>query len=234
MTDVNFVPDDYIQKRRSSRTNSLYLVLLLIMTMAIGAVFGLIKLRQYAIGVENAKANSELAKAEEAIKQLEQLQVKRRLMMKNALTTMELVEPVSKSVLLASLTNSLPAGVSLTRLKLIQKAARKAVPRTYSSKYEAAKAKTSTASQQPVSPEKLLETNIEIEGLAPSDIYLAAYIESLNNSILLNDVALVLSKEKEVNNRIFRRFKLTAKLNRTVHLTKEDVAAIRNKAPRAL
>jgi hypothetical protein len=35
---------------------------------------------------------------------------------------------------------------------------------------------------------------MDIEGIAPSDLQVAAYIEHLGNSVLLDDVALVESK----------------------------------------
>jgi hypothetical protein len=74
-----------------------------------------------------------------------------------------------------------------------------------------------------ISPEKLLETQIDIEGLAASDIQVAAYIEKLNSSILLENVALVESKEQKIEDITFRQFKLTAMLKKDIHLTKEDI-----------
>ena len=75
---------------------------------------------------------------------------------------------------------------------------------------------------------------MEIEGLAPSDLQVAAYIEHLGNSLLLDNVALVESKEKKVENTTFRQFKLTAMLSQEVHLTKEDVDQIRAKAEQSI
>ena len=75
---------------------------------------------------------------------------------------------------------------------------------------------------------------MEIEGLAPSDLQVAAYIEHLSNSALLNDVDLVESKEKKVEETTFRHFKLTAMLSKEVHLTKEDVDQIRAKAEQSI
>lgn len=43
-------------------------------------------------------------------------------------------------------------------------------------------------------------------------------------------MALVESKEKKIDDTAFRQFKLTAMLNREVHLTKEDIDEIRAKA----
>jgi hypothetical protein len=173
--------------------------------------------------------NERLTKMQEAIKQFEELQTKRREMMKTALTTAELIEPVPRSLVLASLTNNLPQGVSLSKLELIQKQPKLGSRPTSTSKYRAAQAqKTSqegsdSEDDEPVNPEKLLETHIEIGGIAPSDLQVAAYIESLGQSTLVDTVALVESKEFKVEDNAFREFKLTAMLRKDVHLTKNDV-----------
>lgn len=79
-----------------------------------------------------------------------------------------------------------------------------------------------------------METHINIEGMAPSDLQVAAYIERLSNSTLLNSVALVESKEYKVNDTIFRQFKLTAQLRKDIYLTKDDVDRIRAKAEKSV
>ncbi|MHC4537733.1 MAG: hypothetical protein ACYS6K_27695 [Planctomycetota bacterium] len=71
--------------------------------------------------------------------------------------------------------------------------------------------------------------------MAPSDLQVAEYIGRLGNSSLLDNVALVESKEHEVKDRaMFRRFKLTAMLKKEVHLTREDVKNIRDEAENAI
>ena len=75
-----------------------------------------------------------------------------------------------------------------------------------------------------------MSIHMDIEGIAPSDLQVAAYIEHLGNSILLENVALVESKEKKIENVAFRQFKLTAMLSKEIHLTKEDIDEIRTKA----
>ncbi|MHC4286514.1 MAG: PilN domain-containing protein [Planctomycetota bacterium] len=128
-------------------------------------------------------------------------------MLKTALTTAELLEPVPRSVLLASLTNNLPAGVSLLKLNVIQKEPKR----------------TRTVEQAKESHEKLLETYMNIEGVAPSDLQVAAYIKQLSSSSLLDNVALVESKEHKVEEITFRQFKLTAMLRKNVHLLRKNV-----------
>ena len=201
-----------------------------------------IKIRQRACRTSEEMVNARMTEIQEAIKQFEVLQTKKREMMKTALTTAELLEPVPRSILLASLTNNLPVGVSLSEVNMIQKQSKQSATATKTSKYRAAQAKK-TASQsngsqqaaqsqnnEPENPEKLLETHISIGGIAPSDLQVASYIEQLSNSSLLDNVALIESKEYKLQDSTLRQFKLSAMLRKNVHLTKEDIDGIKSKA----
>jgi Tfp pilus assembly protein PilN len=229
MANINFVPDDYIENTESRRTNLMYLVLLAVVMAAMGGSFLTIRYRQRALDTQELLINKKLARAAEAITQFEQLQARRKDMMKTALATAELLEPVPRSVLLASLTNNLPAGVSLLRLNLVQKEPARTASRVATTKYKKTQGNVAAAEQEPISKEKLLQTNIDIEGVAPSDRQVAAYIECLSSSMLLTNVALVESKEQKIEDSVFRRFKLKAKLRKDIRLSKQDIEEIRTK-----
>ena len=227
MANINFVPDDYVQNSESRRTNLIYLVLFSAVMLAVVGSFASIKMRQNSLVRTDKAVNERLTRAQEAIKQFEDLQEKRKTMLKTALTTSQLLESVPKSVLLASLTNNLPSGASFLEVSMVQKKGAAPAAPAPKSKYEASKAKAAEAEEPRVSPEELRETNISIEGVAPSDLQVAACLEHLNSCNLLNNVALVESKEYKLKDTVWRRFKLTATLAKNVHLTKEDLEAIR-------
>jgi Tfp pilus assembly protein PilN len=234
MVNINFIPDDYIQNNESRRTNLICIALLLIILVAVASVFGAIKMRQHTLNSREAALDAELAKKKEQIKTVDQLQKQRNTMWSAAVTTVELIEPVPKSVLLASLTNSLPKGVSLLRLTLSQKELpANSQPKPAANKYQEMQDKEKSAAEQNTSKEKLLETYISIEGAAPSDIEVAAYIEQLSRSILLTDVALVESAQmskssakQDTADEKMRRFKLTAVLRRDILLTEKNIEQI--------
>ena len=230
MLNINFVPDDYVQNSESRRTNLIYLVLFLLVMSVLCGSFVSIKLRQRAFAAREEDVNRRMSEAKESLKQFEELQTKRKEMIKAALTAAELLEPVQRSVLLASLTNNLPPGVSLLQLDLVQKQPRvKRVAPPVGSKYNQAQNKNSADGRE-TSREKLLETHINIEGIAPSDLQVAAYIEQLDKSVLLDNVALVESRERKVKDEaLFRQFKLTAMLKKKIHLTKADIAKMKSK-----
>ena len=145
MVNINFVPDDYAQSNESRRTNLIYLVLFAVVMTALGGSFVSIKIRQRACMTSEELINARMTEIKEAIKQFEELQTKKREMMKTALTTAELLEPVPRSILLASLTNNLPNGVSLLEVNLIQKQSKQNSTASRTSKYQAAQAKASQA-----------------------------------------------------------------------------------------
>ncbi|MBN1506100.1 MAG: PilN domain-containing protein [Sedimentisphaerales bacterium] len=232
MSNINFVPDDYVQSNESRRANLMCLVLFSVVMAALGGSFVTIKIRQRACGAEESLVNAKMARMQESIKKFEELQTKRKEMMRTALTTAELLEPVPRSVVLASLTNNLPAGVSLLKVNLQQKEMSRAAQAVATkTRYQAAQEQQAPSELElKLSAEKQIETHLEIEGVSPSDLQVAAYIERLGGSTLLTDVALVESTEKKVDDIAFRQFKLTAVLRPEVHLTKEDVEDIKAKA----
>jgi len=235
MANINFVPDDYVQNNESRRTNIMYLVLFGVVMIALCGSFMTIKIRQRACGIKEKLVNTKMGKIQESIKQFEELQTKRGEMMRTALTTSGLIEPVPRSVLLASLTNNLPQGVSLLKLSLVQKNSGGLPYQNTTTKYKATKTQKAGENNPQVSQEKLLDTNIDIEGMAPSDLQVADYIERLSNSILLDNVALVESKEdKAKDGTTYRHFELTATLKKEIHLTYDDVKKIRDEAEAAM
>lgn len=236
MGTINFVPNDYIQQRQSSRANILYLMLLMAMLGAIGITFGFIKMRQRAVVSEVMVLNSRMSKANEQIAQLEELKEKGQTMLKTMVMTAELLEPVPRSVVLASLTNNLPPGVSLLEFSLQEDEVRSTPQARPAAKpanqYQAKKGQPPKAVAE--EPRCQTETKLELRGMAPSDIEVASYIAHLSVSILLDKVELVESRERVVEDIKFREFKLRAMLKPDLVLTREDIECIRLKREAAM
>ncbi|MHC4221499.1 MAG: PilN domain-containing protein [Planctomycetota bacterium] len=215
MLNINFVPEDYVASNEFRRANLMYLISFLVVMAVVGAAFMTIRVRQKALDRQESDVNTKMAEAKTALAKFEELQIKRTAMMESALTTAELLEPVPRSILLACMTNNLPAGVSLLKLDFIQKAPKKVKQAKKAPKTKFAKADTqkkAKAAVPQVTGERALETHININGVAPSDLQVAAYIEALGNSELLEMVALVESKEHKVEGLAHRKFRLTAML----------------------
>jgi Tfp pilus assembly protein PilN len=230
MATINFVPDDYIEQRQSSRANLLYLMLLTAMLGAIGVTFGFIKMRQRTVQSELAALEVRMTKANEQIAQLEELKTKSKTMMKTMVMTAELLEPVPRSIVLASLTNDLPSGVSLVELNLNTKETKTAAPAKTKAAVGNQYNKGAAAAPEAAATSATVETSLNLKGMAPSDIQVASYIANLSRSLLLDNVELVESKELEVEGVKFREFRLKAILKPGLTLSKEDINEIRGKA----
>ena len=231
MAMINFVPDDYVQQRRASRSNVLYLMLLLAMLGAIGITFGFIKMRQRTVQTELAQLNSRMAEAQQQIAQLEELKTKSKTMMATMVMTAELLEPVPRSIILASLTNNLPSGVSLLDFALEEKEIQVYKPsakNTTGSRYSKSNANAAAGE-----PQKTITTNLQIKGIAPSDIQVAGFIARLSDAILFDEVSLVESKEIEIEKIKYREFRLKAIIRSGLALTKENIDNIREKREQA-
>ena len=229
MAKIDFVPNDYIQQRDSTRANFLYLVLFSALMGGIIVTFSIIKLQQKTVEAELKAVNEKMSKAHEQISQLEDLKAKSSTMIKTMAVTGELIERVPRSVVLACVTNNLPSGVSLLDFKLKQKEVKAPTPSAPVSQYQAASSAAASAAGTSTATSKIEETQIELEGIAPSDIEVAAYIAQLEASILLDNVELVESREHEIDEIIFRQFKLKSVIKGEVLLTQEDIEKIKAK-----
>jgi len=228
MSKVDFVPNEYIQQRESNRANLISLALLLAVLIGIALTFSLLKMRQSKVDAELAVLDERLYKAHEQIKLLDKLQAKGKAMMKTALITAELPDLVGKSLILATLTNNLPDGVSLADIT-IRDTETKVKVKTPKAKTQFEKAKAA-AKKKKAPPVKIVKnTQIALSGTARNDIEVAGYIAALDESFLVRSVGLIESKQIKVKNIESRRFKLKVMLKRNVKVTKEDIASIREK-----
>ncbi len=84
---MNFVPDDYVENSESHKTNLMYLMLFVVVMALLGGCFLAIKAHQMSLGAQEKIVNEKIARAQEEIKQFEDLQSKRKSMMKTACLT---------------------------------------------------------------------------------------------------------------------------------------------------
>lgn len=220
MANINFVPDDYIQKKESNRANWMYLFLCLVLLGALGGTFGIIKVQQSRLNKQVRDVAARMLQAQEDIKQVEELQVKRKRMMQTALTAVELLETAPRSVIVASLTNNLPEGTSMSKAQLSEKVFRDLLSIRGGTSAKAGGAKPDTRS----------DIYLEIEGLAPSDKQVAEYIANLDSCEIFSGVDLIYTKEfknKRNDASNFRMFKITTKLDKNTVVTKKFIESIR-------
>ena len=225
MKKVNFLPEDYMEKKAQRRTNVVCLGLFVIVMAGVGSGFVVTERRQRMVNDRMGTINKEMQQASESLQQLKMLEAKREEMMKKASISASLMEPVPRSLLLATVTNDLPAGVSLTEFKMTSKDVSKQTTtytrasRTRNKKAPVAKDK---AEKEVVAP-KQWETTIEITGLAPTDLQVAQLIAQLNKFRLFSAVNLVYSEEHEEGDEVLREYKLVVILDPEERAGEDDV-----------
>ncbi len=238
MSDMNFVPDDYVITKEAKRSNIFYIALFVLVMMALGVTFGVIKIRQSKLQKQEDAVDLKLKQACKELSQIEVMQTKRKELMNTALMASDLIEPIPRSVLLAAVTNAMPDGVSIIKLKLDEKVSRTRRRSNYDKKKSASKKgkvskkkKTSKKSKKANTkkPEPLMLRTVVIEGLSPTDIEVAEYIAILSGCHIFEDVELTKSEEVSVEGFVFRRFELKSTLKNNFTVTEKDVTQIKNK-----
>ena len=225
--NIDFLPEDYLDKKAQRRTNMFCLFLFLLVVAGVGTVFLLTERKQSLLKEKVADINQKMARASEALKQLDVLEKKKAEMMTKASISAMLMEPVPRSLLLALITNDLPARVSLTEYALTS---REIFDRSNqaSSRNKKARRSVKSAPEKPALPPKR-ETKIDFTGLAPTDLEVAQLIANLNESKLFSEVNLVFSAEHEYANEIMRRFQIQVILDPAAQAGNKDVEMARRK-----
>ncbi len=222
---IDFLPEDYLEKKAQKRTNIICLVLFVIVTVGVGTAFLLTEKRNKAVKVDSQTMSDKMVQAGQALKQLQLLESKKKQMNAKANISKDLIEPVPRSLLLATITNDLPAGMSLLEFSLTSKEIKAKVVK---SKKKRKSSKKKSAVKKVKAPQAY-QTIIDVTGLAQTDLDVANLIANLNESFLFNKVTPVYTEEHEIDDHILRRFKLNIMLDPNVRANKDAVELVLKK-----
>jgi hypothetical protein len=249
---INFLPEDYMDRKAQHRTNIICLGLFCMVMAGVAGGFVVTEKRQAVIEEQARRVNNDMLQASESLKQLEVLEEKKHLMMQKASTSAALMESVPRSLLLATVTNNLPPGVSLVEYQLIRKDETvRATKAGGSRNKKAAAAATSGGGTDKKDNPKDKEkdkgkdkepevtippavTSFEITGVATSDLQVATMIAALNQCPLFQQVNLMYSEEYELKDKegnaveeTLRKFKVMVVLNPASRASETDVEMAR-------
>jgi Tfp pilus assembly protein PilN len=208
---VDFLPEDYVEKRAAHRSAILFIGLFIAVMAGIVAAYLIPERRRLEVMAERNQVNHDFEEAGRQLAQLQEMDHEKQTMIGKAEVTAYLLEKVPRSVLLAEFTRMLPKGASLLTVELRSKD----LPQTHTqTKLDDAKAqqdKANGTAESAPPPER--EVTITITGMAPSDGHVAAFIAALSKNPLLCDVNLLFSEEYKFNETTLRRFKVEMKVN---------------------
>lgn len=223
MSKVDFLPDDYLEKKSQKRTNVICLTLFIVIMTAVGAGFIITEKQQRAVDQEARQVNQQLAAIGESINTLEKLEDDKQKMLERAAIIASLMESVPRSLLLAMVTNYLPDGVSLVEFELETK---ESIIKQASSK----KTEKTSDQKKPLRTISKTDTKIELVGLAMTNRQVANYISNLAESRLLGEVNLLYSKEEKAENGIMYKFKLATQLAPSARANEQDAQLVRQRS----
>ena len=212
MRVINFLPDDYLQRRSLRRANWLCLAVaggaLLVLGLVVGFVF------VGSLGIAGMRVVVEL-QYEEASRQIEDLEDleerKSGLLHKVELSTV-LLERVPRSHVLARLTNHLPENTSLTTITMQAENVTVTPEDKAGNKAAAASKRTGKDKDKKV---KITRVRFRLDGLARTDVEVAEFMSRLHADPLFENVDLQFSEEFPYQEGVtMRRFQLAFLLSR--------------------
>jgi Tfp pilus assembly protein PilN len=195
-SSMNFLPEDYVEKRQAARAAVVFIGLLL---FVVGGIVGAYLYTQWtmkAIFDEHDRINQAFEDASKRIEEAKELEKQKARMVAKAEITTTLMERVRRSVLLGELTRLRPQKVNFVSMELKShelQNANAAAARPNSDLDKARRAQEGVAPEAVKPPQ--VEVSIDLVGTAPTDQEVAAYMSALQKSELLSDVNLLFSEE---------------------------------------
>jgi len=192
---LSFLPDDYLDLKAQRRTNAVCASLFACVALAVGAAFFLTERMVKRTESDYAEVLRTYAEAAQPIQQFRTMQDQQKRMELQAALSASLLEKVPRSYLLAEITNALPGNVSLWEFSKLRNQV--AAPQQFKTIYEQKKAEIDAArsAADKASQPRVYDVSMKLTGVADNDQQVAAFINALTRSPLLQDVNLVVSDE---------------------------------------
>lgn len=211
--NMSFLPEDYLDKKIARRTNVIFISLFAVVLTALVAT-EFVGRRQDAQQREELRSrHAEFEQMRRQFEQIEALNAEKQRMKQMANVTATLKDNVLKSMVFAELINNMPATLRLTDLDLKTKAAKDGAPPPRSA-IQREKLRQQATGQDEV---KIVPTVVEIDmmGIAPTDVEISEYIGALNAHRLFENVNLAyVEEQKSGENDVVRKFRIEMSLDR--------------------
>ncbi len=223
MSNMSFVPDEYRKKKMQVRVNTINLSLFIVVMAGVVGAFFVTDKNRSLVTEELRVVNSKYGEAAELLKDLQELEGKKALMIRKAQIITQLVEKVPRSLLLAELINSMPESMSLDEITLITQKQKRRGGRSRTAMERARKLQEKNKKRQKkskgkkgvVSAPKLppQEVLLVVLGVAPSDTEVTQFMASLKLSTMFSRVNWIFSEETEVDDQKMRKFRFEMLVN---------------------
>lgn len=224
----SFLPEDYLEKRRTRRTNVFCLGLFVIVMAGVVAAFMVTDRQRAEVRAHQEQINRDFEKAAAQLERLDELQDRKQRMVQKAKVTSMLIERLPRTLLLSELINNMPPNLSLLELTMETRV----LPKRSSAQtaLDQAKLDNAKAGGKPVAPEPEVnptEVTIYLVGVAPTDVQVAAFMTSLGKTAFFTELNLSFSEETQIENQTMRKFRVEMKVNQDVDVQKIEPLMVR-------
>jgi len=220
--NMNFLPEDYVEKRQATKTAIVFIGLLLVVIGGIVGVWLYTLYKNKPIFDENTRVNAQYEESAKKIAEFQAMDKERAKMVAKAEVSTALMERVRRFALLEELTRIRPKGVNFLEINLkSENAAGGSKPLSEFEK--AQRAQTGLSADAQVQRYNVI---VEVIGTAPTDEQVALYIAALNRNHLFTDVNLEFSQEQK------RSFE--EPVREDPNKTKDDTGTARDKKKEAV
>lgn len=217
----SFLPAEYVKNKSQTRANFVALLLFAIVMAGVIGVF-VVNHQRWRDVTSNAKiVSAQFAEEAAKIDQLKDLETQRADLLDRAEVVTALIDRVPRSVLMAEIVRSLPAGMTLTVVQLegdrIKPPAPAKSSKSNKGKTRSISRKSSAEKEAPKEPTKVypprFKHSLTIEGLAEQNENVADFLASIKSSPLFTGVELQLISSTIVDKVEWRKFRVTMQLS---------------------
>ncbi len=204
MNEVNFLPQSYIRRQAARRRVYRQIVLVAVFFFALVGWWLTLQMQTYQLREQVSLLDGELKMVSADPVRLQQVKAQYDKLSHQVKVQRELVQPISFTQVLATISTVLPAQVSLKELRV---EARRPKPLT---EKELKDKKNKPADPNAKPPDNLI--HIEMEAIAPSE-FVSQTVESLSDHPVFSKVKLRYSRETELNGHIASVFQIVMQID---------------------
>lgn len=203
MQVLNFVPNDYIQKKLARKASLLCAMLAAVVGLALTVLFVVLGMAEDSLAVQQEAVEQQVARAAKQVTEWETFQMEQAALLERAEKAAQLLVPLPRSRVLAEVVRSLPEETTLTELVVVDETLR-----VLESAAKSGEAPPRPGTKPKPEAKESVVTRIRMQGLAPTDVEVAQLIAALSDSAYFDQVELAYSEDRDFGEVTLRRFEV--------------------------
>ncbi|MCE9591366.1 MAG: PilN domain-containing protein [Planctomycetes bacterium] len=224
----SFLPEDYVERRAQQRTNVLSLLLFVVVMGGVVGAFFVTDRQRAEVHTMQRNVNTRFEEAARRIDQLDQLQGRKEDMIRKAKVTSALLERIPRTLILSELINNMPQTLSLLDLNFTTRVVKpRVVAATALEKQRLEQAAEAAKKASPEPEMDTLEVEINLVGVATTDVQVAQFMTALGRSPMFGDLNLAYSEEITIEGAQLRTFRIDMRLNTEMDVRKLEPTMVK-------